>query len=202
MKRSSQSGFTLTEMLVALFITGIVSAAGAALLVSASQTGRQLDAFSDNLQDLEVGQALIRNDMAALVPVTYDPKDEFGVSGGLAWRPVQTSGPLMQFYRNGWLQPQETPVQSDLQAVEYVIDSGKLIRITHLPGARPDALPRRELFKDVDRVELRIFEDAAWRDAPVSNLLSQTRWPELVEMTIFFEDDRSFQIVSLSGVRG
>ena len=201
MKRARSAGFTLAEMLVALFITGLVSAAGASLLVSASQSGKQMGEFSERLQNLEVAQALIRSDAAAMVPLTFDPNDDFGVVGGLAWRPFQSDGPVMYFYRNGWLHSEETPTQSDLQAVAYEIENGALVRTAHLPSERKENYPKRTLFEGVDRVELRVFRNSRWVDEPQFDLFGEVHWPELIEFMVHFSDEKSLRIVAISGAR-
>lgn len=201
MKHAPSAGFTLTEMLVALFITGLVSAAGATLLVSAAQSGKRLDEFGDRLQHLEVGQALVRNDMAAMVPMTYDPGGEFGTAGGLAWKPFQNDGAFLKFYRNGWLHSQKVPLQSDLQAVEYAVENEALVRITHLPSVKKEDHPRRAIFEGVDRVQIRTRKDGSWLNEPDFNPFDEAQWPKLIEMTIYFVDDRTYKIVALSGAR-
>jgi len=201
MKSASSAGFTLAEMLVALFITAMVSTAGATLLVSSSQSGKQLSEFSDELKGLEVAQALIRNDVAAMLPMTFDPDDEFGVAGGLAWTPETSDGSLLRFYRNGWLHAQKTSEQSDLQAVEYLLQDGSFIRFAHLPSAKKADFPRRVMFTGVDRVEARIFRKSRWLDEAEFNPFDEVHWPELIELSVFFEDRRSFRIIALSGAR-
>lgn len=201
MRRSSETGFTLAEMLVALFITGLISAAGASLLVGASQSGKQMSTFQERLQKMEVAHALIRNDIAAMIPLTFDPDGEIGVAGGIAWHPNQSEGTLLYFYRNGWLHSEEIRQRSDLQAVEYAIKEGALVRITHLPAVKKSNYPQRVLVENVDRIELRVFQNGRWAVEPQFEAFEEIGWPEMIELTIFFSDDRSFQIVALSGAR-
>jgi len=63
---SHQAGFTLAETLVALFILALVTAAGGGLLIGATGSGKQVRERDETVRKLDMAQAMIRNDIAAL----------------------------------------------------------------------------------------------------------------------------------------
>ena len=62
-----QAGFTLAEMLVALFILSILAVAGGNLLLRATASGEQLRDREAMVRELDIAQALIRGDLEAVV---------------------------------------------------------------------------------------------------------------------------------------
>ncbi|MEC7290724.1 MAG: prepilin-type N-terminal cleavage/methylation domain-containing protein, partial [Pseudomonadota bacterium] len=79
----AQSGFTLAETLVALFILAIVSTAGAALLIGATTTGQQIRDQEEITRQLDIAQRLIRQDIAALNARPIRPDDGYSPAGNL-----------------------------------------------------------------------------------------------------------------------
>ena len=171
-------GFTLVELLVALFITAIMFAMGYGAIdeamrgrVAVTEQSKRLLAVQRALrtleQDIELLQPrpvrnLIGDDyQAALVPGTADST---GTSGGSSLAQLATA--LLSLTRAGWSNPAAVP-RSELQRVSYQIEDGKLVRY-HLPvldavGNTPAV--RRELVDQVESLSFR-YMDAGhqWRD--------------------------------------
>lgn len=197
-QRSSQSGFTLVEMLVALAIFSLISVAGVALLQSASNT--QL-AVKDRLGDLSANAravAMIEADLAqaAARPVRLTATGDAAafVSGG-----SETTGQLFAFTSLGRSNLDDAP-RSDLQRVAYALEDGELRRIGSTMADGGTAQPVT-LLKDVTTAVAR-FRDAEgnWRsdwDASDPLLL-----PRAVELTVTQRNAAPLQLLFLVGAPG
>lgn len=160
-RRISEAGFTLIEMLIALVIFGMITAAGVTLLTLTVRTQEMSERVLDTVGALRRTDALLNADLAQAAPrIRRDgdgrPTPAFtGGNGGDAL--------LMAFVRRGW--EDETVFRSSLQRVEYRLRDGRLERWRYdaVDGeGRPVAMP---LLERVRSVRLRYRErDGAWRD--------------------------------------
>ena len=153
---TAQQGFTLAETLVALFILAIVSSAGAALLISATAASQQVREREIEARTLDIAQALIRQDIAALSDRTVQTSDQFTPPSNLYGEAPRGEEPFLRFVRNGWLNPGSVEGRGTLQSVAYSLRGGALSREATL---RPDAtngtpVSQRVLLEDVARIEL------------------------------------------------
>ena len=161
-KRSAaEAGFTLIEMLIALVIFGMITAAGVTLLTLTVRTQEMSERVLDTVGALRRTDALLNADLAQAAPRIRRNGDGQPV-------PAFTGGTgsdalLMAFVRRGW--EDETAFRSSLQRVEYRIREGRLERWRYdaVDGeGRPVAMP---LLERVRSVRLRYRErDGAWRD--------------------------------------
>ncbi|NNC71362.1 MAG: type II secretion system minor pseudopilin GspJ [Sphingomonadaceae bacterium] len=179
-----EAGFTLVELIVALFIFGIISAASVALLTfSVDSQAASREALAEMSAIRRVNAALT-NDLMQIAPrPTRDAAGErqdafFGGDG-------RTSDLLVSFVRRGWTN-YDGEARSSLQKVDYRLVDGRLERSAypHVDGA--EALPPAVLLSGVESVTLRYRIEGEWRD----------RWdptrpdllPQAVEMVVTIED--------------
>lgn len=159
-----QAGLTLPELLIALLIFSMVSAAGVAGLRLSIDGRDQFEAADARLRDWQTMQAIVRDDLANMS--VRVPRDEFGTSalgpfvGGQNLEfgrapAVEGETRLFAFVRNGRVNPDDVEPRSTLQYVEYLFRDAALIRRT-----RPyiDAAPRattseRQLLGRLSRAE-------------------------------------------------
>lgn len=199
-----QDGFTLAEMLVALFILSILAVAGGNLLLRATASGEQLRDREAMVRELDIAQALIRGDLEAVVKRGTEPVDAYDGPMTLAGGETNRVDGLLHLVRNGWMNPDGTAPRSDLQTVLYDLSAdGELVRTAWL---RPDAtastpIAKRVLLRDIAEVELAFWKgdqmSAYWEgtpEPPANDL------PDLVDIRIRFEDGRTLTIAS--GVGG
>ncbi|HYD14340.1 MAG TPA: type II secretion system minor pseudopilin GspJ [Allosphingosinicella sp.] len=159
--RDAEAGFTLVEMLIALVIFGMITAAGVTLLTLTVRTRDSAERLLDNVGALRRTDALLNADLAQAAPrIRRDgdgrPGPAFtGGNGGEAL--------LLALVRRGW--EDETALRSSLQRVEYRLRDGRLERWRYdaVDGAgRAVAMP---LLQGVRRVQLRYRDrDGNWRD--------------------------------------
>lgn len=202
--RKKQSGFTLAETLVALFILAIVSSAGATLLFSATTASQIVRDRESETRKIDIAQRLIRQDIAALSSRSIAPADGFTPPGNLFGEAPRSEAPFLRFVRNGWLNPGSVEPRSSLQYVRYVLRNGDLIREATL---RPDAtqgtpIASRTLLEGVRSVDLG-FVRGDQRSEFWEGEYSKTRGalPDLIEFTITFEDGTALSLAALTGGR-
>ncbi|MEM7458727.1 MAG: type II secretion system minor pseudopilin GspJ [Pseudomonadota bacterium] len=202
--RTAQRGFTLAETLVALFILSIVSSAGAALLISATSASQQVREREIEARTLDIAQALIRQDLAALSDRAVQPSDQFTPASNLYGEAPRGEAPFLRFVRNGWLNPGSVEDRGTLQSVEYSLRGGALIREATL---RPDAtsgtpVSQRVLLENVARIELGFVRGDQRSDFWLGDaIVGRSVLPDLIELNITFENGTSLVLASLTGGR-
>ena len=159
--RAGEAGFTLIEMLIALMIFGMITAAGVTLLTLTVRTQESSERVLESLGTIRRTGALLNADLAQAAPRIHRDGDGralpafTGGNGGEAL--------LMAFVRRGW--EDENAFRSSLQRVEYRLRDGRLERWRYdaVDGVgRPAAMP---LLQGVRRVQLRYRDrDGSWRD--------------------------------------
>ncbi|HEV2865733.1 MAG TPA: type II secretion system minor pseudopilin GspJ, partial [Allosphingosinicella sp.] len=155
-----RNGFTLVEMLIALSIFGMLTAAGVALLTVTARTQESSDRLLAEVGELRRVGALLGADLAQAAPRIYRdeggrPRRAFAGSGGEA--PL-----LMAFVRRGW----DSGDGPALQRVEYRLRAGAIERVSyaHVDGAS-EPLAVVPLIDRVRTLRLRYRDsDGAWRE--------------------------------------
>ena len=159
--RALERGFTLVEMLIALVIFGMITAAGVTLLTLTVRTRDSADRQLESVGDLRRTDALLTADLAQAAPRIR--RDGQGQT-----RPAFTGGDgsvalLLAFVRRGL--ENDSTFRSSLQRVEYRLREGRLARWRYAAvdgEGRPMTMP---LLEGVRRVQLRYRDrDGTWRD--------------------------------------
>ena len=201
---SRQSGFTLAETLVALFILAIVSSAGAALLISSTSASQYVREREIEARTLDIAQALIRQDIAAMSARAVQPVDGYSAAGNLFGEAPRGEEPFLRFVRSGWINPAHIEARSMFQSVEYSLRGGALIRQASL---RPDAtrgtpVSSRVLLDGVQRIELGFVRGNQRSDYWLGDAAAaRSVLPDMIEIEIFFENGTSLSLASLTGGR-
>lgn len=157
-------GFTLLEMLVALFIFGLVSAAGVGLMRFSMDNQEAVRARVERLAELESARALLKADLSQAVARRVRDAQGRPADHVFAGNDQGMGGPLLALTRRGLDNPDGDPRPS-LQYVEYRLAKGSFERHarTGLDGA--DMLPARVLLTGVRAVSLRFLWHGQWLEA-------------------------------------
>lgn len=137
----AKRGFTLVEMLVALFIFALLSSAGVAMMRFTVTSQTAVRAHTDRTAEFQALRAILRSDLSQAAPRRV--RDEAG-------RPVREAfyggepEVLLRLVRRGWENP-DAAARASIQAVEYRLDEGRLIRRSRAaadggPWAEPQVL--------------------------------------------------------------
>lgn len=160
--RTSEAGFTLVELLVALAIFALISVAGVTLLRSGSHTQiavkNRLEQYSRtnrlyNAMEGDLAQAVVRpvRDQAGAPVPAFTEGD------------ATAPGALFSFVRAGWSNYDEAP-RAGLQRIAYALDGGALKRLSWpmLDGAA--ASDAATLVENVSAAQLQFRDEKGdWR---------------------------------------
>jgi general secretion pathway protein J len=204
LKTQGNSGFTLAETLVALFILALITAAGAGLLTLSGSAGREVRTREAELTVLELAEARLRDDIASLTQRLVLTPESGSAPRNLAGASREGDGPILTLVRNGWSNLGGTLERGEVQLVHYRLDRGRLIREwplhpdEDLSGTRQSLV----LLENVSRVELAFIagEQRFDRWDETVALLAR-RPPGLLRIGIIFTDGRRLDIAALSGLR-
>lgn len=161
--KTSEAGFTLVELLVALAIFSLLSVAGVMLLRSGSDT--QL-AVKGRLEELSRGNRLYNNIEGDLAQaMSRSVRDPGGASiPAFVEESGDVPGMLFGFVRAGWSNLDEAP-RAGLQRVAYVLDKNALKRVSWpmLDGAAPS--DAAVIVDNVASAQIRFRDDKGeWRN--------------------------------------
>lgn len=165
--RPPAAGFTLVEMLVALLVFGLVSAAAVAVMAYAADNQGVLRARMDRLGEFQRARASLAADLAQAAPRRVRGRNGEAARnafvGATDGSPGMRSGsaPLLALVRRGWSNPDGEP-RASLQYVEYRIVDGRLERSVRaaLDGAAPGE-PQR-LLDGIAAARIAYHERGRW----------------------------------------
>jgi general secretion pathway protein J len=196
-----RAGFTLIEVMIAMFIAAIMLALGYSAINQAAKDKGSLEASQARITEIQRGMRVIAQDFAQMVARTA--RDTAG-GGNIQPAVLATNKDniLITFSRAGWSNPAGVQRPAE-QRVRYEFIDGSLVR-EHWLSVDPalNAAPRqRVLLTKVKSVEMRFLDPVSrnWREdwpsvtsqGPVNptniDQLLRTR-PLAIEITIVFED--------------
>lgn len=119
-----QSGFTLVEVLIAMFIFALISAGTMTALTSSLRGKAQMNEHLSVIAEIDGARALMKSDFEniTLIPMrdAYGGQVQYAMTGGI--------DNLVQFTRKGRTNPGGLEARSEFQRVSYVFEDGQLIR--------------------------------------------------------------------------
>jgi general secretion pathway protein J len=173
MHAQRRSGFTLVELLVALFITTILFAMGYGSLSQALTSRKEVEEQSARLTALQQAFRVMEQDLELMQPRPQrDPlgngyEDPLVVSQNTLGNAPVADLALISFTRGGWANPAGLP-RSELQRVSYLVRDGRLIR-QHQPvldDTAATAVEERELLDQIEALNFRYMDESrTWSDA-------------------------------------
>ena len=175
------SGFTLIELMVALFIFAMLAAAGVSLLSFGVRAQAAATQRLEDIADLRRFSTLLASDLAQALP---------RIARGPDGQPVRAftgndgrSDPLLMGYvRSGWTNPDGAP-RAGIQRVDVTFVDGRLTR-TAYPMVDGSVAPAGVVLADrVEQLTMRYRDrKGEWRPRWDNALLDMT--PAAVEMTV------------------
>jgi general secretion pathway protein J len=187
-----ETGFTLVELIISLFIFGMLAAAGVGLLTYSTQAQAVTAARLESVAAERRLTAILTNDLAQAVPRVS--RDLTGAREP-AFRGGQ--GPVMLRYVRAGLSNSGEASRSGLQRVEWRVDKGQVVRQTRsLVDGAVEAAPLI-MAENVERVALRFRNEGIWQSdwAPSDPL----ELPEAVELTIIRRGEAPLTRLFLAG---
>ena len=155
--RTRARGFTLLELLVAIFIAAIMFAIGYGVIMQSLRARGAIRRDQRQLVRLQSALRIMEQDFVQLAP------RPIRTPNGLGWQPALMSGgsggPLAEFTRGGWSNPLGLQ-RPELERVAYVLHHGTLIR-EHwnvLDPTLSDRPVERDLLRHLRGVTLRYLD--------------------------------------------
>jgi len=185
------AGFTLIEMLVAVFCLAVLGAAGFSMLFQMNTTKDVVIAQAERLEELQRTFYWMAEDFSQVVDRPVRSASDERIPSFL----VSLQGDsLIQISRSGWTNPARTvsSARSDLQRVSYSLDEDKLIRNYwyHLDTLDDAPTKRRQLLSKVEDVSMRFLDrEGSWHDSwPPLDVVDDPGLPAAVEANLTLED--------------
>ncbi|WP_257276200.1 MULTISPECIES: type II secretion system minor pseudopilin GspJ [unclassified Endozoicomonas] len=154
---SGSKGFTLLELMIAIMLFAMISAAAYKLFDSVSRAQQVTDGILDYLDEIQRAQLILEKD---LFQMTARPvRDEFGDSQPAVVSP-SLDGFALEFTRAGWRNPLKE-LRSNLQRVAYNLEEDELVRYYWLMLDRaPDPiLIRQVILNNVHGLKVRFMNE-------------------------------------------
>ena len=188
--RGYQSGFTLVEVLIAIFIFSLISVGSLSALTSAINGKAQIEQKLAFINDIQLARTLMQSDFDNAV--LRQSRDNFGAAEPYSFQGgVDT---LVSFTRVGRANPGGLERRGDLQRVSYVFDNGRLIRraLAHEnPAQNTDVLDRVLLSRLTD-VEIRFYMRGQDLPVPFAEIpAGSDAVPNGLSLLMTFDDGRS-----------
>lgn len=205
---SSNRGFTLLEILIAMAIFTLIGIASTGVMTSVIDSNELSEQRFGKLQALQRAMITIERDLLQIVPrairLEYEA-NEVVISGDKNSFDSEFYG--LGFVRAGWQNPQLMLRRSTLQAVAYRVMEGRLERlygnyVDNVAGYEPKV---RVLMENIEDFQVRFLldteEDADnlenWEESVNSNIL-----PIAVSITIVSKDFGEIRRDFLTGTGG
>ena len=122
----TETGFTLIEMMIALFIFALIAGAGVALLSVGVRAQAAATTRLDDVADLRRMSVLLANDLSQIVPRTA--RSTNGATLRAFTGNDGTSDPLVLGYVRGGRSNLDDAPRANLQRVDIVLDGNRLER--------------------------------------------------------------------------
>ena len=193
--RSAVHGFTLVEMMISLFVFGLLAAAGVALLGFSARSQQAAGERLDEAAGLRRVSSLLTADLAQAT--TRIPRNAAGAAEVAFYGGTGTPDqPALVFTRRGWDNADAAP-RASIQRVEYRLSGGRLERRVYsmLDGTAPG--PPATLLRGVRTLALRYRERGEWRQRwdPVR----PAQLPDAVEAVIDVRGTGAVRMLFLTG---
>lgn len=163
-----QQGFTLIEVLIALFIFALLGTMAAIAFHSILKVHVAVAKRNKQIQKIELLTIMMQRDFSEIIDRSIINRDGHRLAPLLSLRPEE-----IEFTRAGLVNPESLEKRSQLARVGYLLKDNKLIRLTWTAlDQPPDSKPlQRVLLNHVNDMQIEYIDDKGRR---------HETWPQAV----------------------
>lgn len=185
--RSKQSAFTLTEILVALFVFSIVVAGALQVFSFVQNATDSNDKQIQRLREVQMAIRQLEEDIRYLVPRTR--RDEYGDTSPLIVGESSSVNSYLEFTRAGWRNPAKL-TRSELQHLKYEFVDDELLRHhwIYVDPAQEGQELTRVMLTGVTEFKVEFLEEDNWKEDWIIDRGTKGTMPEAVKVTIALKD--------------
>ncbi len=192
------------EVLVALFITAILTSLGASLVLGSIAGKERLDQVSAGARGLELAHAALMADLTQLSPRVARAPDGLPREWVFAGGEATLGGPLLAFSRAGWDNPAGAEPRGSIVYVEYLHEDDRLVRRswTRMDPTTRTPVVERVLLTGVGEARVAFGRAGAWSRgflAEPGGGAPEDLFPPLVELDLEIDGVGSVRQVFATG---
>lgn len=202
--RVPQSGISLMETMIALFVVALLATAGGIMLTQTLRGTRLIEERGAAATQTQSALSILRDDFSSFVDRASRTDGTSELPSRFYGQPVRSADRIVTFVRNGWPNPGNLP-RSDLQRLEYRFEEGALIRRSwNSPDTAPDtAVSDQVLLTGIDAISVRYGREQTWKtDWIVPAGATEAEFPDKVELTFTFGEEDTLRAVFRLGGHG
>ncbi len=205
-----QRGFTLLELLVAMFIAAVMFAIGYGAINQAVNNNGALTEQQTRLKEVQTAMRVLEQDLVQLAPRPVRQPVGDGWLPALMGQADPNAQPILQFTRGGWNNPNGVQ-RPGLQRVEYFLEKDTLRREywNVLDPTLQNKTQKRDLLTHVKSVTFRFMDvsrqwQTQWPPTAVAGALAQESAlrirPIAIEVTLDTDDwGKLVRIIEVAG---
>lgn len=181
---SSQKGFTLLELIIAISITALIGIAANSMLDVMLRSKTQVTDHQKQLTELDTALRILQRDLQQITPLNINGEDFPSDNFGLLLRPhSQSVGTTFMEFVRYTVVPDPTQVKPELIKVRYKVIDGSLIREQRpfVAGQLQIEWHPIQLLTNIETLEIEVFQNQ-WR--PLYSELDSPALPYAIKLTL------------------
>lgn len=180
-------GFTLTEILIALFIFSVVLAGALQVFNFIQMTADSNEKQIERLREVQLAFRQLEEDIRHMVP--RDRRDAFGDRAPLLKAESQSANNYLEFTRAGWRNPAKLK-RSTLQHVKYELVDDRIERHhwLYVDSAREGQEMTRDFLTQVEEFNMEFLTNDTWKKDWLVDGDERLAMPEAIKVTIVLTD--------------
>ena len=180
-------GFTLTEVLIALFIFSVVLAGALQVFNFIQVTSDANEKQIQRLREVQLAFRQLEDDIRHMVP--RDRRNSFGDRAPLLKAESQSANNYIEFTRANWRNPAKLK-RSNLQHVKYEFVDDRIERHhwLYLDSAREGQEMSRDFLTQVEEFKMEFLTEDTWKKDWLVDGDQRLAMPEAIKVTIVLKD--------------
>lgn len=200
-RRVREAGFSLTEMLVALFILSIIAASSTALMSRSVSLQRDFETDAGREGQFQRAHALIRDDLTTMTRTVVQPADIRVPPHVFLGGEGRSDGPFLSLARSAVVPGAASAAAGRESAVVFVREGDSIVRRVWLSTSpeQSEADFSRVLFSGVTDFRVEYGGDGGDWVREWSAALPEADLPRRLRMRVTFRDGRRYEIQFMAG---